>query len=166
MILLPHTHTHPLIGDVVFVRNMDPLYCSIRFSRTKLSFNSALRVSRDNIWRRRWPGHVRILSWIEMLSFQRCCIWMRAAEKIELKYLKLRTVSNFSTLMSVLMPWALLVNSLVFSALISLPCAADTFSRRLTRSSISYFLPAIPTFILFLCHDSCKEDVRQCRGEY
>ena len=60
------------------------------------------------------------------------------------RYLKLTTSSNFSPLilMSMLIPFALLVISLVFSALISMPKAAEVLSRRSTREASSSSFPA------------------------
>ena len=63
------------------------------------------------------------------------------------KYLKLSTSSNFSPLilMSMLIPFALLVISLVFSALISMPKAAEVLSRRSTREASYSSFPARPS---------------------
>ena len=63
------------------------------------------------------------------------------------RYLKLSTLSNFSLLilMSMLIPFALLVISLVFSALISMPKAAEVLSRRSTREASSSSFPARPS---------------------
>ena len=60
------------------------------------------------------------------------------------RYLKLLTQSSFSPLpmMSVLMPLALLVISLVFSALICMPKVVEVFSRRSTKLASSSSLPA------------------------
>ena len=63
------------------------------------------------------------------------------------RYLKLSTSSNFSPLilMSMLIPFALLVISLVFSALISMPKAAEVLPRRSTREASSSSFPARPS---------------------
>ena len=64
----------------------------------------------------------------------------------EPRYLKLMTVSNFYpfTLISVLMLLVLLVISLVFSALISMPSAVEALSRHSTNFAGSSF-PAEPS---------------------
>ena len=66
---------------------------------------------------------------------------------IEPRYLKLVTVSSFCpfTLISVLMPQVLFVISLVFSALISMPQAAETLLRRSTNLDCSSSSPAKPS---------------------
>ena len=65
----------------------------------------------------------------------------------ESRYLKLVTVSSFCpfTLISVLMPLALFVISLVFSALISMPQAVEALSRRSTKFARSSSSPAEPS---------------------
>ena len=62
-------------------------------------------------------------------------------------YLKLSTSSNFSLLilMSMLIPFVLLVISLVFSALIFMSKAAEVLSRRSTREASSSSFPARPS---------------------
>ena len=63
------------------------------------------------------------------------------------RYLKLSTLFNFSPLilMSMLIPFVLLVISLVFSALIFVPKAAEVISRRSTREASSSSFPAKPS---------------------
>ena len=66
----------------------------------------------------------------------------------EPKYLKLVTVSGFCpfTLISVLMPQVLFVNSFVFSAVISMPYAVKALSRRSTNVASSSS-PAKPSML-------------------
>ena len=62
-------------------------------------------------------------------------------------YLKLVTISSFCpfTLISVLMPLALFVISLVLSALISMPWAVEALSRRSTKFASSSSSPTKPS---------------------
>ena len=63
------------------------------------------------------------------------------------RYLRLSTLSNFSPLilMSMLIPFALLVISLVFLALISMPKDAEVSSGQSTRVASSSSFPARPS---------------------
>ncbi|KAF6040827.1 hypothetical protein EB796_000860 [Bugula neritina] len=103
------------------------------------------------------------LSFQTGLSFVRVAVVCAILERIsgfdpssgttDPRYLKLLTVPSFSplTFMSVLMPSVLLVISLVFSALLSMPYAAEVVSNHSTSLASTCSSPASPSMSSAKC---------------
>ena len=148
------------VGNMVFVWDVQDLPKGPHFHGLYPTLRGSTFHMHTERWTEQGSASSLFWNWDDVLKNHYCCSvlhviwallasisgWEASSVIIDLRYLKLVTVSNLCplTLTSVLIPWMLLVISVVFSVLISMRCTAEVLLRHSTKLASSCFSPATP----------------------